>query len=42
MGGDVPITPEHVVEHLAMLIVTRLRVEMAVYSLQVPSGLLEP
>jgi hypothetical protein len=41
-GGDVPTTPEHDVEHLAALVVTRLKLEMAIYCLQVPSGLLEP
>jgi hypothetical protein len=42
MGGDVPRTPKHDVEHLAMLIVTILGVRMAIYDLQVPFGLLEP
>jgi hypothetical protein len=41
-GGDVPRTFEHDVEHLVVLVVTGLEVGMAVYGLQVPSGLLEP
>jgi hypothetical protein len=42
VGGDVPRTPEHDVEHLTMLVVTGLRVRMAIYGLQVPFGLPEP
>jgi hypothetical protein len=36
VGGDVPRTPEHDVEHLAALVITGLRVRMVAY------GLLEP
>jgi hypothetical protein len=42
MGGDVPRTPEHDVEHLATLVVTVLGVRMVVYGLEAPFGLLEP
>jgi hypothetical protein len=41
-GGDVPRSSEHNVEHLAMLVVTGLRVRMTIYCLEVTFGLLEP
>jgi hypothetical protein len=41
-GGHVLRTSEHDVEHLAALIVTGLRVRMAIYGLEIPFGLLEP
>jgi hypothetical protein len=40
--SDVPRAPEHDVEHLAMLVVTGLRVIMVVNGLQVPFGFLGP
>jgi hypothetical protein len=42
MGGDVPRASKHNVEHLAMLVVTRLGVRIAIYGLEVPFGFLEP
>jgi hypothetical protein len=42
MGGDVSGTSEHDVEHLAMLVLTGLRVRMAIYGPNVPFGILEP
>jgi hypothetical protein len=42
MGGDIPRASEHNIEHLATLVVTRLRVRMAIYGLEVSFGFLEP
>jgi hypothetical protein len=42
MGGDVPRASEHNVECLATLVVTGLRVRIAIYALEVPFGFLEP
>jgi hypothetical protein len=36
MGGDVSGTSEHDVEHLATLVLTGLRVRMAIYGPNVP------
>jgi hypothetical protein len=41
-GGDVPRASKYNVERLATLIVTGLKVRMAMYSLEVPFGFLEP
>jgi hypothetical protein len=42
MGGDVPRAFEHNIEHLATLVITGLRVRMAIYGLEVPFGFMEP
>jgi hypothetical protein len=42
MGGDVLRTSKHNVERIATLVVTILRLRMAIYGLEVPFGLLEP
>jgi hypothetical protein len=42
MGGDVPRASEQNIEHLEMLVVTRLEVRMDIYGLEVPFGFLEP
>jgi hypothetical protein len=41
-GGDVPRASEYNVERLATLVVTGLIVRMAIYSIEVPLGFLEP
>jgi hypothetical protein len=42
MGGEVPRAFKHNVEHLAMLVVTGLKVRMVTYGLEVPFGFTEP
>jgi hypothetical protein len=42
MGGDVPRTSKHDIEHRAALVVARLKVRIAIYGLEAPFGLLEP
>jgi uncharacterized membrane protein (Fun14 family) len=42
MGGDVPRTSKHDIEHHATLVVAGLGVRIAIYGLEFPFGLLEP